>query len=104
MEIKEFLATNPENLAQSQEHALRTYAADKLQKIAKLLLDQKYDEVDTHLAYSPAGDSHGRDNTYISFAELGLSPCSFGGTDSGDIGTVLAKLKHLQSLQKPKKK
>lgn len=88
MKIKELLETNPNDLAEKQETALREYAIEKLKKIADLLKWRKYDEVAEMLEVSPAGDGMGYENSYIDFSETGLD----------DIGQVVEKLKELHKL------
>lgn len=103
MELKDLLATKPDELAAKQEKELATYAAKKLRMIADHLEAGRYDQVREHLADSPAGDDHGCDNTYITFAELGIDPDRYGN-DNGDIGSVVSKLEELKKLAKGKNK
>lgn len=99
MELKDLLATKPEDLAAKQEQALRGHAAEKLRMIAKLIEDGDYKGVEKHLENSPAGDDHGCDNTFISFDELQLAGYQGYTTDIGD---VIVKLQELQRMQKAK--
>ena len=97
MELKDLLATKPEDLAMKQEMALRAHAAAKLRFIAQLIEDGAYEAVERELDNSPAGDECGRDNTFISFEELQLSFYRGGTTDIGD---VIEKLQQLHRMAK----
>jgi len=85
MDIKELLATTPQDLAIKQKEALVSYVSKELRNIATLIEAGKYEKVyDEYVEFSPAGDGYGEDNNYISF-------------EIGDIGDVLDKLKALSS-------
>lgn len=103
MDLRDLLATRPEDLAAKQEEELRKYAAEKLRKIAKWIMEGNYTAVSNELEGSPAGDDHGCDNTYISFAELSLH-VDRHGCNMTDIGDVISKLEELQRMQKAKVK
>jgi hypothetical protein len=91
MSIKETLSLTPENLAEKQEEALKHYVIGRLNNIIDLIQKSKYSEVDNLLGYSPSGDGHGEDNSYILFDEFG---------SNADIGDVIQRLMALNTLRK----
>lgn len=99
MKINDFLNVKPETLAQEQEIRLREYVSDKLTKIATMIIAGNYKSVREHLADSPGGDDHGRDNTYISFEELALNVDKYGFCND-DIGSVITRLEELAKMRK----
>jgi len=46
---------------------LKTKAYERLNQIAQLLKDDKFEEIKRYLAHSPAGDGYGIDTDYIGF-------------------------------------
>jgi hypothetical protein len=87
MDLKNILAVRPETLAQEQEKALADFTSGRLCEIAALISAGAYEQVKSYLAYSPAGDDMGCDNSYISFKdETGLE----------DIGEVIDRLIELE--------
>lgn len=92
MNIKEFLATTPESLAQKQHDALKAYVVEELKKFTQLISNEKYNEAKSCLNFSPAGDGYGSENYYLSFDEVGCD----------DLSNVLSRLKQLKELCKVK--
>ena len=90
MELKDILATSPEDIAADQELALQNYTADKLRGIANLIEYGKYTAVENELDNS---------ESFISFDELQLSTVQFHTTDIGD---VIGRLQELRRMQKVK--
>ncbi|KYC52642.1 MAG: hypothetical protein AMQ22_00692 [Candidatus Methanofastidiosum methylothiophilum] len=67
---------------------LKQLTIDRLKIIAKLLEEEKFEDVQNHLAYSPAGDGMGDDNYYIFFYDL-----VDGINDLNDVCNYLKELK-----------
>lgn len=64
-----------------------------LKKIVKLIEDNKFDEVEKMLHFSPAGDGYGCDNMYIDFSSLDPDESEFYRKEINDIGSVINRLK-----------
>lgn len=87
--LRKFLQTKPENLAEQQHIMLKEFVVERLQKIIDLIDKEEYVDVLKMTAFSPAGDGYGQDNSYIDFSDV------FGV--EADIEVVIEKLQQLKS-------
>lgn len=87
MNVKNFLETTPESLAEEQWKVLTEAVTERLREIAILIEEGCYDHVDNMLCESRSGDAHGDDNYFIDFSDI------YGE----DIHDVVRKLKDLRS-------
>lgn len=69
---------------------LKEFAVKRLQNIANLIENDKFEEISQFTAYSPSGDGMGWDNNYIDFSEI-------GGYSSLDILELTSELEQLKA-------
>lgn len=91
--LESLLETTPQSLAKLQHDELKKHAIAVLLRVADLIGDEKYDEVDSHTFYSPSGDGYGMDNNCIDFKV---------GEDHKDILDIVEKLRTLKALSEIK--
>lgn len=72
---------------------LKEEALNILKKIFKLIKDNKFDEAEEMLKFSPAGDGYGCNNMYIDFSLLDPDERAFNCKEIVDIGSVIERLK-----------
>jgi uncharacterized protein (UPF0297 family) len=92
MKLDKLLDTTPEQLAKLQFEELKREAVETLRNFTDLLDNEKFQEIEKLIGYSPAGDDMGCDNQYIKFNHIHKS--------MDDIGDVLNKLVELKKLIK----
>ena len=91
MNLKQIMEVNPITLAELQHKELKKHALSVLDGVRSLIENEKYDEIEKLLFYSPAGDGYGSDNNCINF-DYGVN-----GNEGMDIEEVVDRL---QSLKK----
>lgn len=67
MNIEEIMRIDVINLKMVQHEALKNHVIEKLKEVEKLVMQERYSELQDILAYSPAGDGYGKDNYFINF-------------------------------------
>jgi len=82
-----------DDLVTAKHTALKKHAIETLQRIITIIENEKYEDIQQFTEYSPAGDSHGRENFYISF----LSDSTRG--IYWDISDVAIKLKQFRDAR-----
>lgn len=85
---KDIMKVSVDNLAQKQLEFLKQHSIEILNKVAKLIEEENFEEITWMLANSPAGDGMGEDNYYIDF--------SYDEYDR-DISQIVDMMKYLKS-------
>lgn len=88
MDIREIMEIDIDNLVRKQHEAVKNHVIGILQEIINLVKEEKYEEIQDKLIYSPAGDGYGEDNHYINFSYRN------GEKDIKEILEELKKLKY----------
>ena len=84
--VEQLLCLDIDNLARAQYNALKEDTCERLNCIINLIKEDKLEEIEELIEYSPAGDAWGSDNYYIKFI------------NEFDIGEVLNSLKRLREI------
>lgn len=88
MNIQEIMEIDIDNLAEKQHNAVKNHVIEVLQDIINLVEEEKYEEIQNKLIYSPSGDGYGEDNHYINFSYR---------NGEEDIKEMMDRLKNLKS-------
>lgn len=88
MNIQEIMEIDIDNLAEKQHNAVKNHVIEVLQDIINLVEEEKYEEIQNKLIYSPSGDGYGGDNHYINFSYR---------NGEEDIKEMMDRLKNLKS-------
>jgi hypothetical protein len=96
MDIKRFLETKPEGLADEQFKMLHKEAINHLKHVESLLEKKDWEEIENLMGFSPSGDEMGTDKHFIEFDHLIEDRDGFGV----DLNDVVERLKKLDQLRK----
>ena len=91
---KEIMNISIDNLAQKQLEFLKEYNINVLKNIISLIEEEKFEEINEFVAYSPSGD-WGDDNYYINF--------SYDGSSGKDVMEAFGEMEHIKSKIQTKK-
>lgn len=98
-DIRKFLDVRPEGLAELQYDTIVKQVSDKLMRLVQLMHDGFFEEIESMLFHSPAGDCMGLDNVCIDFSDILRPQDALSNTT--DIGAVVERLKVLRSIAAP---
>lgn len=91
-EVQEYLRTSgvsEKEINKIKFTKLKEFAVKRLQNIANLIENDKFEEIPKFTAFSPAGDGMGCDNNYIDFSEI----AGYASLDILELSNELQNLK-----------
>ena len=94
VEVKDIMTMSPEDVVRVQHTALKEHAINTLMEIVNLIKEDKYDEIDSRIKWSPAGGEQGTDKYFIDFT---YDPSM--REEGTDISYILEELMRLEKMR-----
>lgn len=88
MSVEELMDIDIDNLIEKQHDVLKSHTINILENVIDMIKDERYEELENMLVYSPSGDGYGCDNHFINF--------SYTNDDTEDLESRLCDLMTLK--------